>query len=373
MSKNDLLFSIQEVCIYPKAVTNIRTRSQCNPFINGKLPLFTAPMSSVVDEKTYQYFEENKINVIMPRSVPFENRIKFIDKCFVAMGLGETEEYVKKNLSYLKTLEKIYICIDIANGHMKKMQDVIRYLKLEFGNKVVVMCGNIANPETYRYLSESGADYIRVGIGGGSGCLTASNTGIFYPMGSLIVECKKIQMKMYESYKINFTKKPAKIVADGGMKNYDYIIKSLFLGADYVMCGRLFSQCWESPGEIWYKNKNDQDVFTSWNLLGDHSVDKSNLEFRPDIYDYKKIFYGMSTKKAQQEIAIANNEKVSFKTSEGLIKEIPIIHRISGWVENFVSYLTSAMSYTDCWDLTDVKNFNDYRLMTHAAQESYNR
>ena len=95
--KNNLLFSIQEVCIYPEAVTNIRTRKQCNPFINGKLPLFTAPMSSVVDDKTIKYFEENGINAILPRSVPFEDRIKYIDKYFVSMGLGEAEEYVKNN------------------------------------------------------------------------------------------------------------------------------------------------------------------------------------------------------------------------------------------------------------------------------------
>lgn len=371
--KKDLLFSIQEVCIYPKSVTNISSRSQCNPYINGKLPLFTAPMTSVVDEKTFSYYEENKINVILPRSVPLDIRAKYINKYFVAMGLSESEEFVRNNLRYLHSLESIYLLIDIANGHMKKLQDFIRYLKIEFGHKIWVMCGNIANPLTYRYLSEAGADFIRVGIGGGSGCLTASNTGIFYPMGSLIHECKKIQNEMNLSYKLNFTKRPAKIIADGGMKNYDYIIKALFLGADYVMCGRLFSQCWESPGEIWFKNKNDTDNYWNWTLLGNDIEKKETIGFRPDLYDYKKVFYGMSTKKAQEEIAIANNEKVNFKTSEGLVKEIQVINKISGWVENFVSYLTSAMSYTNCFTLDDIKKHDEFRLMTQTAQESYNR
>ena len=72
--KKELLFGIQEVCIYPKAISSIRSRSQCSPFVNGKLPLFTAPMTSVIDNKTYQVYEENNINVIIPRTVPIQER-----------------------------------------------------------------------------------------------------------------------------------------------------------------------------------------------------------------------------------------------------------------------------------------------------------
>lgn len=380
MSKTtELLFGIQEICIYPKAITNIRSRSQCDPLIDGKLPLFTAPMNTVIDDKTYQIYEENNINVIIPRTIPLHEREKYLEKYFVAISLDEAEEYVNPHNDRLKSLSKIHILIDIANGHMKKLMNVVRDLKRIYRSRIVIMCGNIANPLTFQYLSEAGADYIRVGIGAGSGCITASNTGIFYPMGSLIYECRKIQEKMEESYKLNFTNKPAKIVADGGMRNFDYIIKALYLGADYVMCGRLFSQCWESPGEIWYKDKNALDVYESWKLLGNHATD-DNLEYRPDLYDYKKIFYGMASKKAQYEIAKANsenqennNQPIKLKTSEGITKELPIIQTVEGWVENFRSYLTSAMSYTDCANLKDVKNFKEFRLMTYAAQESYNR
>lgn len=369
---NDLLFGIQEVCIYPKAITNIKSRSQCNPYINDKLPLFTAPMTSVIDDKTYKVFEENKINVIIPRTVKIEDRVKFIDKYFVAMGLDEAEEFSKNNFEKLNSLSSINILIDISNGHMKKLINLIKDLKRLFRNKISIMCGNIANPMTFKYLSEAGVDYIRVGIGAGCGCITASNTGIFYPMGSLIYECRKIQEKMEESYLINNTAKPAKIIADGGMKNFDYIIKALYLGADYVMCGRLFSQCWESPGEIWYKEKSELDIHQSWKLLGNHT-DQTNIEFRPDLYDYKKIFYGMATKRAQNEMAGASHTVKNIKTSEGITKELPILNTVEGWVENFKSYLTSAMSYTDCLTLKDIKKFKEFRLMTYAAQESYNR
>ncbi|MCQ2956394.1 MAG: IMP dehydrogenase [Mycoplasmoidaceae bacterium] len=247
--KDTKLFGIREVAIYPKAFTTINSRSECNPYVDKMLPLFTAPMSSVIDEESAEIYAKNKINPIIPRNISFETRIKLMSKYMVAISLSEANNYFIKNAAKLKKLKHFAVLIDIANGHMKSMQDTIRKLRQLYKDKIEIMCGNIANPVTFRYLSEAGADYIRVGIGGGSGCLTASNTGIFYPMGSLILGCKKIQKQMMRSYKLNKSPKPAKIVADGGMKNYDYIIKALFLGADYVMCGRIFSQAWEAPGE----------------------------------------------------------------------------------------------------------------------------
>ncbi len=368
--KDTKLFGIREVAIYPKPFTTINSRSECNPYINKPLPLFTAPMSSVVDEESAPIYAKNKINPIIPRNISFKKRLELMSKYMIAISLSEANNYFVKNATKLKRHKKFGILIDIANGHMKSMQDTIRNLKKIYKSKIVIMCGNIANPVTFRYLSEAGADYIRVGIGGGSGCLTASNTGIFYPMGSLILGCKKIQRQMMQSYKLNKSPRPAMIVADGGMKNYDYIIKALFLGADYVMCGRIFSQTWEAPGERWSKLKTDEDLKKNW-----HNIDKhEDFIFRPDLFDYKKIFYGMSTKKAQKEIAKANCiENCLFKTSEGVVKEIPISYTIEGWTENFIAYFTSAMSYTECRTLKDVKEFDEYRLMTSEAQKSYNR
>ncbi len=367
-AKFNKLFSLQEVCIYPKSVTHIISRDECDPTINGTLPLFTAPMSTVINENICDQYEQNNINVILPRTISIEERMNHIDKRFVSFGLTEIEELAKTHKEEFMNKSKLMILIDIANGHMLKMQEVIRELKSQFGSKTLIMCGNIANPQTYKYLSDAGADYIRCGIGGGSGCLTASNTGIFYPMGSLLIECKKIKDEMMKSYKLNNTKKPAYIVADGGMKNYDYIIKALFLGADYAMCGRIFAQSWEAPGQKYQKPKNKANIYENWERCC------ANSEYEPSEYDYKKIFYGMSTKLAQQEVCDANNLRgQKIKTSEGIVKEINVLYKISGWTENFISYLTSAMSYTDCLTLDDVKEFDNYSLMTDAACKSYNR
>ena len=80
-------------------------------------------------------------------------------------------------------------------------------------------------------------------------CITTSNVSIHYPQASLIDECYNIKKQLLlETEDIL-----PKIIADGGIRNYDHVIKALALGADYVMIGSLFAQCIESAGEKTYK------------------------------------------------------------------------------------------------------------------------
>ena len=143
-----------------------------------------------------------------------------------------------------------FVCVDIANGHMKSLYDkCVKAKNLANNNyKLTIMTGNIANAKTYEWIYKNAVyeyeengykyydcaiDYIRVGIGGGSGCITTSNVSIHYPQASLIDECKKIK----ESTVCKYVRKKPAIVADGGIRNYDHVIKALALGADYVMIG----------------------------------------------------------------------------------------------------------------------------------------
>ena len=131
--KDTKLFGIREVAIYPKPFTTINSRSECNPYINKMLPLFTAPMSSVIDEESAPIYEKNKINAIIPRNISFVKRIKLMTKYMIAISLSEANGYFVKNAAKLKKLKHFSILIDIANGHMKSMQDCIRKLKKLYG------------------------------------------------------------------------------------------------------------------------------------------------------------------------------------------------------------------------------------------------
>ena len=157
-------------------------------------------------------------------------------------------------------------------------------------------------------------------------CSTTVHTGVGFPMASLISEC-------YETSK--HIRKPAKIVADGGMQNYSDIIKALALGADYVMVGSLFNKAIESCGDNY--------------LFGKIKVGPKTARVAYDIGVpvYKK-FRGMSTKEVQKKWG-----KKELTTSEGVVRKRKVEYTLSQWIENFEAYLRSSMSYTNSKKLSD--------------------
>ena len=307
-----MLNSLKEITIIPAKISDIDSRSECNPYYGEILPLFTAPMSAVVGVNSWKDYMNNKINPIIPRSVPIEKRLNFLSNTimFVSFSLSEIQQqFIDKD--YTDYNGQFHILIDIANGNMRKMFDLVKQLKEKYED-VVIMAGNIANPETYEKYCQLGIDYCRVGIGGGSGCNTSTFTGIHYPMGSLLKKCNTIK-ETYKNLSIqNVGLNPTKIIADGGIKGYSDIITCLALGADYVMCGSIFTKMEESEGDI---------------IKG----------FAEDKY---KKFYGMSTPKAQIELGGDGS-----KATEGNETLIPVEYTMEEWVNNFEAYLKSAMSY----------------------------
>lgn len=375
--------SYDDISIVPERVTTIRHRNECNPLDeNGMLPIFTAPMSSVVSLDNWKTFNNNAINVVIPRNIPLEKRVEFMFanatdetkmewqmRPFVALSLTETQDiFVNSDCTYKNILlswkqkgynRTIRICIDIANGHMNELLDTIKKIKDKFGKQVLVMSGNIANPESYRRYEKAGCDYVRCCIGTGKGCLTASNVGVYYPAFSLIREIWKIKKEIGGK---------CKIIADGGIDCFRNIQKAL-LYADYVMIGGLFNQMLESAApakyECFYKVHKDgsktidriKTFFNKNRVVYPQEYHKVMEMIRDGKCKVVKSFYGMSTKKAQEEIADANGIVCKhLKTSEGKIIIQEVLYNIPGWVDNEMSYLKSAMSYTNSRTLEEYKD-----------------
>lgn len=359
----NIKYSLKDVSIVPAAVSSIDSRSQCKPYTNeGMLPLFTAPMSSVVSLDNYTLFEESKIRPIIPRNIDFETRKDMCSQTWCAFSLKEFEDlFCDGNIIDDK---KRHVLIDIANGNMLKLHGSINLAKSIYGNNLIIMAGNVANPETYEALSNAGCDYVRCSVGSGSACITASNTGIFYPSASLVRECFEI------SQNIN---NPAYIVADGGVRNYDDIIKYLALGADYVMCGSVFGKMLESAGEtivyndLLNKYGSNQTKFCV-NSVVDQYSEEINALFTNGKFKLTKTFYGMSTKRAQKELG-----NTVLKTSEGIERQIKVEYTMNQWVENFTDYLRSAMSYTDSKTLSDFIGEVQIVLLSNASHASINK
>ena len=364
----DVKLNYNDITIVPEVTTSISSRSECNPYDDkGFLPIFASCMSSVVSVENTPIFNNNKIRVVIPRTYSYEtriNRLKMDRVYFIAFSLNETKQLFSNN----KTINSIFdalrddddtvnICIDLANGHMNNLIDIVKKIKTEYGNKVVIMTGNIANPETYKVYDEAGVDFCRCSIGTGAGCITSSLTGVHFPVFSLLKEMYEIKQNIGGR---------CNIIADGGIREYRDIQKALIY-ADYVMIGSVFNKAIESAGETrygkFYWNFNDikiirpfKTLFNYGKLVNSKDYSKVMDKIKMGEVEVWKEYYGMASKKSQKLINDANNLNNKLKTSEGKVRYYKVEFSLDGWVENEVDALRSAMSYTNSKTLEEYKN-----------------
>lgn len=360
-----MLYSIDEICLTPAAESMIEHRSDVIIHnTHNKLPLFTAPMHCVVNFESAKRFEEVGINTIIPRTIPWDDRYAaIVDGMWVAVGFKEAEHLYEVwcGLDVLGELpERVHICIDQADGHLNSLLKLCEKLKDLLGKRIKIMTGNIANPFAYKRYAEAGVDYIRCGIGGGSACTTSVQTGMHYPMGSLIINCNKERKKVKEmiAFGAKFKSVP-KIVADGGFKRIDQIVKALALGADYVMLGEVLAKSREAYGKSFF-------------------MDNDGCKFDSKFYhETHREYFGMSTEKAQILVNAASRfpaENFVPKHSEGQVRYVPIEYSIKEWVTDFEHALRSSMSYAGTKRLYGEDGYVgnvEYDYMTPVTYNAY--
>lgn len=323
MLKKETLYALQDVVIVPAVSTDIKSRKECNPFrkgIEGQenfFPLIAAPMDSVLNDTNWKVYWDNQISCVIPRTVPFETRLKLCTTVFCAFGLQEAKELAYNGVSNPDIIH--YILIDIANGQMLEEIEIGKLLKKNIN--CILMGGNIAHPATYLLYDAAGFDFLRCMVGTGNACLTTKKTGVGYGSASLISEISEMKYR-YHSH--------CKIIADGGMTDNDDICKALALGADYVMCGYLFAKAAKSKEEL------------------------------GTVLTYR----GMSTKEVQKAMGNA-----ILKTAEGKSFEVRKDYTLSGWIENFNDNLRSSMSYCDSRSLKEYRE----KAICQIVSPSYSR
>ena len=370
----EMKYSYNDIAIVPAIKSNVEHRSECNPYTGkfgeSSLPIFTAPMSTVVNEKNFSLFEDNNIIPILPRNFPLETRIDYLKRGkWAAVGLQEFEDLFIRNNWNMELYPDVNVLIDIANGHMSKLHNLIYDAKTKYmwPIRFKVMAGNIANPQTYYEMAKAGVDFCRINIGVGEGCITWSNLGTGYPCASLISEIYEIKKKLEHCGE--FT---PMIIADGGIRNYSDVLKAKALGSDYVMIGGLFSKLIESAAPTFYY-QNDGKSITEIDPF-EHKIDAYpdgtfDIDEEHIIDNLHKVFYGMASRRGQEDI---NGEKK--KTSEGIQKILPATTNLRKWKENMVSYMQSAMSYTNCYHINEFNPENvDCIVISNQTKESINK
>ena len=134
------------------------------------------------------------------------------------------------------------LCIDSSEGYSEWQAKTLAYVRDKYGDDVKIGAGNVVDRDGFRFLAEAGADFVKVGIGGGSICITREQKGIGRGQASAVIEVAQARNEYFKETGIYVP-----ICSDGGIV-YDYhMTLALAMGADFLMLGHYFSRFDESP------------------------------------------------------------------------------------------------------------------------------
>lgn len=136
------------------------------------------------------------------------------------------------------------LCIDSSDGFSEWQQDTIRFVRDNYGEKVKIGAGNVVDVDGFNYLANAGADFIKVGIGGGSICITREQKGIGRGQATALIEVAKARDEYFDKNGIYIP-----ICSDGGIVQDYHMVLALAMGADFIMMGRYFARFDESPSK----------------------------------------------------------------------------------------------------------------------------
>ena len=149
------------------------------------------------------------------------------------------------------------LCIDSSEGFSEWQKRTIEWIRANYGEDVKVGAGNVVDAEGFRFLADCGADFIKVGIGGGSICITRETKGIGRGQATALIDVCRARDEYYEETGVYVP-----VCSDGGIV-YDYhMTLALAMGADFMMLGRYFARFDESPTER--VNVNGQYMKEYW-------------------------------------------------------------------------------------------------------------
>ncbi len=134
------------------------------------------------------------------------------------------------------------LCIDSSEGFSEWQKLTLDFIRSKYGDSVKVGAGNVVDREGFRFLAEAGADFIKVGIGGGSICITREQKGIGRGQASAVIEVAAARDEYFKETGIYVP-----ICSDGGIVHDYHMTLALAMGSDFMMLGRYFARFDESP------------------------------------------------------------------------------------------------------------------------------
>lgn len=218
----------------------------------------------------------------------YQNPHESVDRDLrLLVGAGINTRDYKERVPALVEAGADVLCIDSSDGFSEWQRDTIEFVKKSYNGRVGIGAGNVVDAEGFRYLVEAGADFVKVGIGGGSICITREQKGIGRGQASALIEIAAARDQYFAE-----TGTYIPLCSDGGISHDYHITLALAMGADFVMMGRYFARFDESPGkkikrggnyfkEYWAEGSNRARNWQRYDL-----GDKQDLSFEEGVDSY---------------------------------------------------------------------------------------
>ena len=172
-----------------------------------------------------------------------ENPLELLDehkRYLVGAGIN-TRDYAKRIPALLEAGADV-LCIDSSEGYTVWQERTIAWVRENYGDSVKIGAGNVVDREGFLFLARAGADFVKVGIGGGSICITRETKGIGRGQATAIIEVAAARDEYFKETGIYVP-----ICSDGGIVHDYHMTLALAMGADFMMLGRYFARFDESP------------------------------------------------------------------------------------------------------------------------------
>ncbi len=263
-----------------------------------------------------------------------DNELELIDtskRYMVGAGIN-TRDYAERIPALLDAGADV-LCIDSSEGYSEWQKIVLDFVREKYGDTVKIGAGNVVDADGFRFLAEAGADFVKVGIGGGAICITREQKGIGRGQATALIEVAKARDEYFKETGIYVP-----ICSDGGIVHDYHITLALAMGADFLMLGRYFARFDESPTKKVNINGN-----------------------------YMKEYWGEGSARARnwQRYDLGGEEKLSFE--EGVDSFVPYAGSLKDNVRLSLSKVRSTMCNCGCITIPELQQKAKITLVSSTS------
>ncbi|MDD5673303.1 MAG: IMP dehydrogenase [Chitinivibrionales bacterium] len=317
-SKENVVFGKEGISLHEANLLLRQCKKECLPILDAR----GEHLQSLVFKKDY-FDHRNNPNELLDA------------KKRMAVGAGVNTHDYKDRIPALLEAGVDALCFDSSDGFSEYQQAAALWARKQYGASIIIGGGNVVSGDAFRYLVErADVDFVKVGIGGGSICITREQKGIGRGQASALLEVVAERDRYFKESGVYVP-----VCSDGGLANDTQIIIALAMGADFVMMGRYFAMTNESPTP---------------------KVSMAGRVYKP--------YWGEGSNRARNWQRYSNGDDAGFKFEEGIDAYVPIVGSVRDALEVTTAKLTSTMCNSGALTL---REFAAQAVLTRISEQTF--